>query len=76
MAMASNPPKGFGIPKAISPVADVQGASPGGVTYQDNDPVGAAGGPVNDKTRAQAISRRLQAAVQSKRDDDRNKGQL
>ncbi len=76
MAVASNPPKGFGVPKAISPVADVQGASPNGVTYQDNDAVGAAGGPVNDKTRAQAISRRLQAAVGANRDEQRNKGQL
>lgn len=72
--MATNPPQSFGVPKAISPVADVQGASPGGVTYQNNTPVGAAGNPTNNKDRAAAIAKRLQSAVS--RNDQRNKGQL
>lgn len=64
---ASNSPRGFGVPKPVSPLADVQGVSPSGVTSQNNTPVGLAGNPANNKDqgRAAAIARRLQSAMSS-----------
>lgn len=70
---ASNAPGGFGIPKAISPVADNQGTSIPGVTYADNDAVGAAGQPVSNSDRAKAVARRLQSAVNASREENRTK---
>jgi hypothetical protein len=70
---ANNAPRGFGVPKAISPVADVQGASNNGTTYQNNDMVGAAGNPTNDTDRKAAVARRLQASVTANRNEMRTK---
>lgn len=67
-------PTGIGVPKTVTPVADVQGVSPSGVSYQDNTPVGLAGNPTNDKSRAEAIARRLQSTMSASKQQDRARG--
>lgn len=72
---AKDAPRPFGVPSAISPVADVQGVSPGGVTYQNNNIVGSAGNPASNDARAKAIAKRLQGSInRSKNDGSSNAG--